>query len=86
MSPVFERVAVVGLGLLGGSVALAAKRRGIAARVVGSTRREDARERAKRYCSRIRLSSSKVAQLSGSSKKPLSTTTSLPSPVSVVTM
>ncbi len=48
MSPVFERVAVVGLGLLGGSVALAAKRRGIAARVVGSTRLEDARERALR--------------------------------------
>jgi prephenate dehydrogenase len=38
----------VGLGLLGGSVALAAKRRGVAARVVGSTRREDARERALR--------------------------------------
>ena len=48
MSPLFERVAVVGLGLLGGSVALAAKRRGVAARVIGSTRREDARERALR--------------------------------------
>jgi len=48
VSPVFERVAVVGLGLLGGSVALAAKRRGVAARVIGSTRREDARERALR--------------------------------------
>jgi prephenate dehydrogenase len=45
---VFERVAVVGLGLLGGSVALAAKRRGVAGRVVGSTRREGARERALR--------------------------------------
>ncbi|HEY5658024.1 MAG TPA: prephenate dehydrogenase [Myxococcota bacterium] len=48
MSAVFERVAVVGLGLLGGSVALAAKRRGVAVRVVGATRREDARERALR--------------------------------------
>jgi prephenate dehydrogenase len=45
---VFERIAVVGLGLLGGSVALAAKRRGVATRVVGSTRRADARERALR--------------------------------------
>jgi len=44
----FECVAVVGLGLLGGSVALAAKRRGVAARVVGATRRQDVRERALR--------------------------------------
>jgi prephenate dehydrogenase len=48
VSAVFERVAVVGLGLLGGSVALAAKRRGVASRVVGATRREGARERALR--------------------------------------
>ena len=37
----FERVAVVGIGLLGGSVALAAKARGVAGEVVGITRREE---------------------------------------------
>jgi prephenate dehydrogenase len=42
----FECVAVVGLGLLGGSVALAARSRGMAARVVGATRRQEARQRA----------------------------------------
>ena len=36
--PVVERVAVVGLGLLGGSVALAARARGVAREVVGATR------------------------------------------------
>ena len=35
----FDRVAVLGLGLLGGSLALAAKRRGVARTVVGSARR-----------------------------------------------
>ncbi len=35
----FERLAVLGLGLLGGSVALAAKSRGVAERVAGATRR-----------------------------------------------
>lgn len=44
MSRVFERIAVVGLGLLGGSVALAAKQRGVAGHVVGSTRQAKARE------------------------------------------
>jgi len=44
----FDRVAVVGLGLLGGSVALATKRRGVAGRVVGATRQPDARDRALR--------------------------------------
>jgi cyclohexadieny/prephenate dehydrogenase len=38
----FERLAVVGLGLLGGSVALAARKRGIARQVVGATRSADA--------------------------------------------
>ncbi|HKA14132.1 MAG TPA: prephenate dehydrogenase [Myxococcota bacterium] len=37
-----ERLAVVGLGLLGGSVALAARRRGAAREVVGATRSADA--------------------------------------------
>jgi cyclohexadieny/prephenate dehydrogenase len=42
----FRRLAVLGLGLLGGSVALAAKRRGLAARVAGAARREEPRARA----------------------------------------
>ncbi len=48
MTPRFERVAVLGLGLLGGSVALAAKTRGIAACVVGATRKRDVLETALR--------------------------------------
>ena len=48
MTPRFERVAVLGLGLLGGSVALAAKSRGIAACVVGATRKRDVLEAALR--------------------------------------
>jgi prephenate dehydrogenase len=41
-----ERVAVIGLGLLGGSVALAARSRGVAREVVGTTRSADARAEA----------------------------------------
>ena len=37
-APLFERIAVVGLGLLGGSVAAAARERGVAARVVAVSR------------------------------------------------
>jgi len=44
----FERVAVLGLGLLGGSVALAARERGAARTVVGSGRRREALEEAVR--------------------------------------
>jgi cyclohexadieny/prephenate dehydrogenase len=39
--PAFERVAVVGLGLLGGSVAAAARARGVARRVVGVARQRE---------------------------------------------
>jgi cyclohexadieny/prephenate dehydrogenase len=46
VSAAFRRLAVLGLGLLGGSVALAARRRGVAARVVGATRRADVRQQA----------------------------------------
>jgi prephenate dehydrogenase len=42
----FERVAVLGLGLLGGSVAAAARRAGIADCVAGATRSAEARQRA----------------------------------------
>jgi len=41
LEPVFERIAVIGLGLLGGSVAGAARARGVAARVVGVSRGRD---------------------------------------------
>jgi prephenate dehydrogenase len=47
-SPVFERVAVLGLGLLGGSVALAARRSGAAGHVAGATRQREVLERALR--------------------------------------
>jgi len=46
MKPVYERIAVIGLGLLGGSVARAARARGVARAVVGATRRRSALERA----------------------------------------
>ena len=44
--PPFERLAVVGLGLLGGSVAAATKARGLAREVVGAARRPAPLERA----------------------------------------
>jgi prephenate dehydrogenase len=42
----FERIAVVGLGLLGGSVAWASRARGVADSVVGATRQQAARDEA----------------------------------------
>ena len=45
-APDLGRLAVVGLGLLGGSVALAARRRGVAGEVVGATRSAEARKTA----------------------------------------
>lgn len=47
-APIFERVAVLGLGLLGGSLAAAAKARGVARCVVGSARRQGPLESALR--------------------------------------
>jgi prephenate dehydrogenase len=44
----FERLAVIGLGLLGGSVALAARERGLVGRVVGAGRRREPLEAARR--------------------------------------
>ena len=41
MTQRFERITIIGLGLLGGSVALASKSRGIARTVVGVTRRQE---------------------------------------------
>jgi len=43
VKPLFERIAVIGLGLLGGSVAAAARRHGVATRVAGASRSHDAR-------------------------------------------
>lgn len=45
-SPGFEKLAVLGLGLLGGSVAAAVKQRGLAREVVGAARRSGPLERA----------------------------------------
>lgn len=47
-SPLVERLAIVGLGLLGGSIALAARERGIATHVVGSGRSRESVSAAKR--------------------------------------
>lgn len=46
MSPLFERVTIVGIGLIGGSLALAAKRRGLVGDVVGVARSEATRRAA----------------------------------------
>ena len=46
MTAVYDRIAVLGLGLLGGSVARAARQRGAARTVVGATRRRSALESA----------------------------------------
>jgi prephenate dehydrogenase len=48
VKPVYSRIAVVGLGLLGGSLAWAARTRGAAREVIGATRSADARARALR--------------------------------------
>ena len=47
-SPPFEKLVVLGLGLLGGSVAAAAKERGLAREVVGAARRSGPLERARK--------------------------------------
>jgi prephenate dehydrogenase len=57
----FERIAVIGLGLLGGSVAKAAKSRGIAEIVVGVTRRRETLEAALRTGA-VDLASSDLAE------------------------
>jgi cyclohexadieny/prephenate dehydrogenase len=45
--PIFDKLAVLGLGLLGGSVAAAAKQRGLAREIVGAARRSGPLERAR---------------------------------------
>ncbi len=60
--PVFERVALIGLGLIGGSIALAARRAGAAGRVVGYARTAETRETARRigFCDEIVESASEA--------------------------
>jgi len=48
VSVLFQRMAVLGLGLLGGSLSLAARRAGVVARTVGAARRREPLERARR--------------------------------------
>jgi cyclohexadieny/prephenate dehydrogenase len=43
-------LAIVGVGLMGGSIALAAKARGVAGRVLGVDRNDEALEQARLYC------------------------------------
>ena len=45
--PVFQRVALIGLGLIGSSIAHAARAKGVAAEIVGSARSEKTRGRVK---------------------------------------
>lgn len=45
-TPVFERVCIIGIGLIGGSIALRARRDGLAGHVVASTRRKETLARA----------------------------------------
>lgn len=47
MAPLFERVCIIGVGLIGGSLALACRRAGLASEVVGSDRDAGVLERAR---------------------------------------
>ena len=44
--PLFNKICIVGVGLIGGSLGLAIKKRGLAKFVVGVTRRKEAAKRA----------------------------------------
>jgi prephenate dehydrogenase len=48
MKPLFSRVAVIGVGLIGGSLALAGKEKGLVGEAIGFGRRRENLERAKR--------------------------------------
>ena len=47
MSKAYERVVIVGVGLIGGSIGLGAKKRGLASEIVGVVRSESSQQRAK---------------------------------------
>ncbi len=55
MSVIYDRVALIGLGLIAGSMALAMKRDGLAGEVVGTARSAETRETARRIglCDRV---------------------------------
>jgi len=55
MSVIYDRVALIGLGLIAGSMALAMKRDGLAGEVVGTARSTETRETARRIglCDRV---------------------------------
>ncbi|WP_340108746.1 prephenate/arogenate dehydrogenase family protein [Pikeienuella sp. HZG-20] len=55
MSAIFERVALIGLGLIGGSIALAARRAGAAGRIVGFARTAETRAAVRRigFCDEV---------------------------------
>ncbi|HEY2873283.1 MAG TPA: prephenate dehydrogenase/arogenate dehydrogenase family protein, partial [Reyranella sp.] len=46
--PLFDKLALIGIGLIGGSIALAARRGGFAKQIVAATRRAETAEAANR--------------------------------------
>src|SRR5215813_10628796 len=46
--PLFDKIALIGIGLIGGSIALAARRGGLARKIVAATRRAETAEAANR--------------------------------------
>ena len=46
--PLFDKVALIGIGLIGGSIALAARRGGLAREIVAATRKPETAEIASR--------------------------------------
>jgi len=46
--PMFDKIALIGIGLIGGSIALAARRGGFAKKIVAATRRPETAETANR--------------------------------------
>ena len=63
MTPHFGRVAVLGLGLLGGSVALAARSRGVAEVVAGAARRAEVLEEGPEHAAAQRRLRARYLQL-----------------------
>jgi cyclohexadieny/prephenate dehydrogenase len=47
-TPLFDTLAIIGIGLIGGSIALKARREGLARRIVAATRRQDTADTANR--------------------------------------
>lgn len=65
MAPLFQRVCIIGVGLIGGSLALALKRRGLAAEVAGSDREGGVLKRARELGVIDRLNSNAAAAVEG---------------------